>query len=116
MISRSSPPAWPARGGTRSESRGAVPELAPRGFVPSVSPRRHARGTRAVASGRLGVGGEPPAVQRPEPAPVLVVCAICRQRISHNETLRISYCPTRGHGLSQPFAFIPLSQRRLREA
>ena len=61
-----------------------------------------------MASGRLGVGEEPPAAERREPAPVLVLCATCRQPIRYNEILGISFCPV--HGLSSPFTFIPLSQ------
>jgi hypothetical protein len=74
------------------------------------SPRFHARDPRAVASGRLGAGEELPAAERPDQAPVLVVCATCRQPIRYNEVLGISFCTV--HGFSEPFAFIQLSQRR----
>ena len=48
------------------------------------------------------------------PAPVLVLCSICRQSIRWNEALGISFCPV--HGLSEPFTFIPFSQKRFRSA
>ncbi len=80
----------------------------------SISSRNHARDPRAVTSGRLGEEEGTPAGAPSGPAPVLVVCSICRQPIHYNETLRISFCPI--HGLSEPFTFIPLGQKPPREA
>jgi hypothetical protein len=80
----------------------------------STSPRFHARDPRAAASGRLGGEEVSPAGAPSGPAPVLVLCSTCRQPIRRNETLRISFCPI--HGLSGPFTFVPLSQRRYRRA
>jgi hypothetical protein len=80
----------------------------------SRSPRNYARDPRAVASGRLGGEEESPAGAPSGPVPVLVLCSTCRQPICRNETLRISFCPI--HGLSGPFTFIPLGQKRYRRA
>ena len=80
----------------------------------SVSPRNYARDPRAVASGRLGGEEGTPAGAPSGPAPVLIVCSICRHSIRHNEALRVSFCLI--HGFSQPFTFIPLSQKRLPRA
>ena len=80
-------------------------------FSDSPSPRNYARDPQAVPIGRLGGEEEPPAGTPSEPAPVLVLCATCRQPIRWNEVLGISFCPI--HGLSQPFTFIPLARRRL---
>ena len=132
MTSRSSPPARPARCGTRSESRGAAGNLSPavapsissattegptsgvgtRCLAPSISPlfaTHEVRGQpRQAGSGRET---EAQAPEGPEPAPVLAFCATCRQPIRRNPVLLISFCPV--HGLSQPITFVPLTQRRL---
>ncbi|MFI5413289.1 MAG: hypothetical protein ACHQ0I_01700 [Candidatus Lutacidiplasmatales archaeon] len=83
-------------------------------FSASLSPHGQ-QGSAGATLARLGRGEQElqPAVSS-EPAPVIVVCTTCRQPIRRNETLGISFCPI--HGLSQPFTFIPLGQRRLREA
>ena len=81
---------------------------------PSRSPRNCARDPRAVASGRPGGEEGSPAEAPSGPAPVLILCSTCRQPIRHNEILSISFCPI--HGLSHPFTFIPLGQKRPRRA
>ncbi len=115
----SSPPAGPVRSGTRREARGAAgpPDSAvtpSRAAAYSLSPSIHAREVRALASGQLGAGLWKDPLTGPELAPVLVFCATCRQPIRRNEVLSISFCPI--HGLSHPFTFIPLGQKRLRGA
>ena len=80
----------------------------------SCSPRNYARDPRAVPSGRLGGEEGSPAGAPSGPAPVLILCSTCRQPIRHNEILSISFCPI--HGLSHPFTFIPLGQKRPRRA
>ena len=115
-VSISSPPAGPVRSGTRREARGAAgipgPAVTPsRAVAYSLSPSIHAREVRALASGQLGAGLGKDPLTGPELAPVLIVCSLCRQPVRRNETLGISFCPI--HGLSQPFTFIPLNQKRL---
>ena len=115
-LSLSSPPAGPVRSGTRREARGAAEPsdsaVTPsRAVAYSLSPSIHAREVRALASGQLGAGLRKDPLTGPELAPVLVVCTVCRQSIRRNEVLGISFCPA--HGLSEPFTFIPLAQKRL---
>jgi hypothetical protein len=74
----------------------------------------NARGASAVAPSQTGGEEESPSGASSEAAPDLVFCAKCRQPIRRNEILSISFCPI--HGLSEPFAFVPLSQKRLQGA